>query len=44
MVVNQDKEAVVCKEVHYPTEAVIGAAAREVVVASVEASPVWRRW
>ena len=44
MVVNQDKEVVVCKEVHHPTEAVVGAAAREVVVASGRASPLRRRW
>lgn len=44
MVINQDEEAVVCKEVHYPTEAVVGAAAREVVVASDRGSPLRRRW
>ena len=44
MVVNQDKEAIMCKEAHYPTEAVVGAAARDVVVASGRASPLRRRW
>ena len=44
VVVNQHKEAVVSKEVHHPTETLIGAAAGQVVIAGVGLMSLCRRW
>ena len=43
MIINQDKEAIVSKEADNPAEAVVCAAAWQVVIAGVGALPVGRR-
>jgi len=43
MIVNQDIEPVVSEEVHHPAEALIGAAAWQVIVAGVRGPSVWGR-
>ena len=44
VVVNQDKEAIMSKEVYYPAETLISAVAGQVVVARVGLTALGRRW